>query len=74
MCTLQRAQFQCNLHEILPEYLSHLHLGQDQNWLMSGQKLGHKVKSYKKKHEKVKRHSFDLHETMSKCLSECLSP
>ena len=31
--------------ETLPECLSQLNLGQDQTWAMSGQKLGHKVKS-----------------------------
>ena len=31
----------------MPEYLSQLNLGLDQNWVMSGQKLGHKVKSKK---------------------------
>ena len=45
MCTLQRAQFKCNIHETLPECLSHLNLDQDQNWVVSDQKLGHKVKS-----------------------------
>ena len=39
------AQFKCNLYETLPECLSHLNLGQDKNWIMSGQKLGRKVKS-----------------------------
>ena len=43
MCTLQRAQFECSLHETLPECLSQLNLGLDQNWVMSGQKLGQKV-------------------------------
>ena len=47
MCTLQRAQFKCNLHKTLPECLSQLNLGQDQNWVLSGQKLGHQVKSQK---------------------------
>ena len=45
ICTLQRAHFKFNLHETLPECLSKLNLGQDQNWVVSGQKLGHKVKS-----------------------------
>ena len=35
----------CYLHETLPECLSQLNLGQDQNWVMSDQKLGHKAKS-----------------------------
>ena len=34
-------------------------LGQGRNWVMSGQKLGQKVKSYKKKCELSRRHSFD---------------
>ena len=45
MCTLQRAQFKRNLDDFLSECLSQLNLGQEQNWVMSGQKLGHKVKS-----------------------------
>ena len=44
MCTLQKAQFKGNLHETLSVYLSQLNLGWDQIWVMSGQKLGHKVK------------------------------
>ena len=28
----------------LSEYLSQLNLGQDRNWVMSDQKLGHKIK------------------------------
>ena len=43
MCTLQRAQFKCNLHETLSEYLSQLNLGWDQNWVMRDQKVGHKA-------------------------------
>ena len=39
------AQLKFNLHETLPECLSQLNLGQEQNWVMSGQTLGHKVKS-----------------------------
>ena len=45
MCTLQRAQFKCNLHKTLPECLSKLNLDQDQNWVMSAQILRLKVNS-----------------------------
>ena len=47
MCTLQRAQFLSKLHETLSECLSQLNLCQDQNWVMSGQKLGHEDNSEK---------------------------
>ena len=44
MCTLQRHSFNAifmKLHET--ECSSQFNLGQDQDWVMSGQKLGHKL-------------------------------
>ena len=36
-CTLQWTQFKCNVNETLPDCLSQLNLGQDQNWVIPGQ-------------------------------------
>ena len=36
-----------DLHESLSECLCELNLGQGQNWVISGQKLGHRVNSEK---------------------------
>ena len=44
-CVHFRGFINAKIHETLPECLSQLNLGQDQNWVMSGQKLGHMVRS-----------------------------
>ena len=48
LCVLW-SQFLSKLHETLSECLSPSNLGHIYNWVTSGQKLGHKVKSKKKK-------------------------